>query len=503
MTTTKRSLTRQAVLTAAAAAVALLAPAAATLAQPAAPAPVNKAGTGGAYTPSPYTPVRWNEDYSALKDPASRTDFFDPIKYIPLGPDGFYLSLGGQLRERYEYFENNNFGAGPQDNNGYFLHRLLAHADLHLGPNVRVFAQLKAALEDGRTGGPRPGDADEIDAQQLFADLRLPWGGKDATTIRFGRQDLLYGAQRLISPLDWANVRRTFEGLKISNNLGPHQLDLFWVRPVVFDREEPNTGDPAISFAGVYDTIGLSDLIAKGDKTQLELYGFILNQNDRAALGVQGPIGIESDTYTVGARFSTNPKPWDLDVEGTYQFGQSGADGRISAWSIAVEGGHTFAAAPLAPRVFLGFDAASGDQDPADPDSQRFNQLFPLVHAYFGYIDVVARSNVIDVHPGVDLLLAENKPAAKKLTLRAEYHLFWRQSDDDGLFSAPGPLLRGDGGSDAAYIGSEVDLLLNWQIDRHTAAYVGYSHFFAGQFLESTGPSEDIDFVYAAVQFTF
>ena len=35
-------------------------------------------------------------------------------------------------------------------------------------------------------------------------------------------------------------------------------------------------------------------------------------------------------------RFSSNPKPWDFDVEADYQFGQSGA-GDISAWSIAVD----------------------------------------------------------------------------------------------------------------------------------------------------------------------
>jgi hypothetical protein len=278
---------------------------------------------------------------------------------------------------------------------------------------------------------------------------------------------------------------------------------VFWVRPVVFDREEPNVGDEAVSFAGVYDTIALPDLIAKGDKSQLEVYGLVLNQNDRPAAGVQGPIAVESDTYTAGVRFATAPRPWDLDAELTYQFGQVGADGEISAWSVAVEGGYTVAAAPLAPRLFVGFDAASGDQNPANPNSQRFNQLFPLVHAYLGYIDVLARSNVIDLHPGAELLLAENRAGAKKVTLRAEYHWFWRQSDDDGIFSAPGPLLRADGGSDAAYIGSEIDLLLNWQVDRHTAFYVGYSHFFAGQFVESTGPGGDIDFVYAAAQFTF
>ena len=45
-------------------------------------------------------------------------------------------------------------------------------------------------------------------------------------------------------------------------------------------------------------------------------------------------------------------------------------------------------------------------------------------------------------------------------------------------------------------------MLINWQIDRHVAAYFGYSHFFAGDFLEETGPHEVIDFAYAALTFT-
>ena len=77
-----------------------------------------------------YTPVRYNEDYLYLREPAKRTDFLDPLKYIPLNDAGdWYLSLGGSARYRYELFNNNNFGAGPQDDDGFHLLRLLAHAD--------------------------------------------------------------------------------------------------------------------------------------------------------------------------------------------------------------------------------------------------------------------------------------------------------------------------------------------------------------------------------------
>jgi hypothetical protein len=449
-------------------------------------------------TPPAYTPVRWNEDYSYLKDPSAHSDPFDPIKYIPLGGDGFYLSTGGQIRERYEYFNHNNFGAGAQDENGFTLNRILLDADLHLGPNLRVFAQGKSSLENGREGGPRQPDEDQADIQQLFFDITipLPTGPKDSTTFRVGRQDLIYGAQRLISPLDWTNDRRTFEGFKLSTAIGHQTIDAFYVRPVLIEAEELNRGDDDANFWGVYDTISCPDLIAKGSASKVEGYFLGLNKRKNTTTPV------DSDTYTIGARVYTNPKPWDLDIEGDYQFGQSGA-GNISAYSLAAEGGYTLENCEFTPRFYLGFDIASGDQNPNNPNSQTFNQLFPLGHAYFGYIDVIGRQNIIDLHPGVESTLLKDKTWAKKVSLRADYHMFWRQSIDDAVYSAAGGVQRADNGSDASTIGQELDLLLNWQIERHTLIYVGYSHFFAGSFIQQTGPSQDIDFFYAAAVFTF
>src|SRR5438105_8488466 len=47
--------------------------------------------------------LRYEEDYSYLRDPALSTDPFDPLKFIPLTPDGdFYLTLNGETRFRYD-----------------------------------------------------------------------------------------------------------------------------------------------------------------------------------------------------------------------------------------------------------------------------------------------------------------------------------------------------------------------------------------------------------------
>jgi len=473
-------------------AVVLVALGGASYAQSTAPVPK-------AVTPPAFTPVRWNENYSYLKNVSGKADPFDPIKYIPLNEKGdVYLSLGGQVRERYELINGQNFSGVPDDNDGYYLTRLLAHAVLHIGQNFRTFVQGKSAMIDDRVGGLRPSDSDEMDIQQAFFDVRLPFSNKDSFTLRTGRQDLIYGAQRLISPLDWTNVRRTFEGVKGSFVLtqSNQTLDFFWVRPIIVNNEQLNDGDGDQSFAGVYHTIGLPGTFGKAANTKLELYGFALNQqrNDLRTT--------DADIYTVGTRFSSAPKPFDVDVELDYQFGQAGI-GDISAWSVATEAGYTFVDVTLTPRLFAGFDAASGDSDPTNPDRGTFNQLFPLGHLYFGYIDVVGRQNIVDVHPGVDLTLLSNAKYAKKLALRGEFHAFWRQNNSDALYNASGAVQRSAGASDAAFVGNEVDLLLTWQIDRHLSAYVGYSHFFAGDFLQETGPSEDIDFVYVAVSYTF
>jgi hypothetical protein len=65
-------------------------------------------------------PLPAEQNWSFLSDSSKRTDFFDPLKYIPLGDNPqVYLSLGFEYRIQYEYFDNWMFGAGP-GTSGYF-----------------------------------------------------------------------------------------------------------------------------------------------------------------------------------------------------------------------------------------------------------------------------------------------------------------------------------------------------------------------------------------------
>jgi len=447
-------------------------------------------------SPPVFTALRYDEDYSYLKDPADRTDAFDPIKYIPLTESGeSYLSLGGQVRDRYEYFQNYNFGSGPQDPNGYNLVRVLLNADLHLGPHVRVFVQGISATEQGRVGGPRSSDENEFGLQQAFVDFMLPLGADAGLTLRGGRQVIAFGDQRLIGVSDWTNVRRTFDGARATLTSPGNTLDVFYARPVNVKPYEFDDDVPGTYIAGVYDTWKPHG-VWEAAQPAVEAYALYVQRENMT----YNTTAATEQRFTLGTRLTANPRPFDFDVEGDYQFGRFN-DQATHSFSVAVIGGYTFENALLMPRVFLGSDIASGGQN--NNPGNTFDQLFPSGHDQFGIIDEIGRQDIIDVHPGVTFTLLQNKRGAQNVTLLTQYRQFWRESAQDAVYNSSGSVVRAANGSTARGIGGELDFQLNWQFTRHLSGYAGYCHFFPGAFIAATGPDKPIDFAYWALTFTF
>jgi len=93
------------------------------------PHPV-EARAADAPLPGPkYLNLRYDEDFSYLDgEPGSyKSDFFDPIKNIHLGPD-WRLSLGGEFRFQMESETNKTFGATEPANDTFQLYRFLMPA---------------------------------------------------------------------------------------------------------------------------------------------------------------------------------------------------------------------------------------------------------------------------------------------------------------------------------------------------------------------------------------
>jgi Alginate export len=440
---------------------------------------------GSVLSPPAYQSLRYEEDYGYLRDPARRSDFWDTVKYLSLNDKGDrYLSLGGELRLRYEYFRNANWGRGPQDTRGYFLQRYMVHADLHLNDRIRVFGQLKSALESGRTGGPRPPDEDELDLHQAFIDARMT----DALTVRLGRQELAFGSQRLVSVREGPNVRQSFDGGRVIIRAGGWRIDGFFTLPVETDRQVfDDSAERARLFWGVYAVRPFSLL------PQANVDGYYLGLDREQARFDQA--SAHESWHSLGARLWGNPSPWDYNFEFVYQWGHFGR-GAISAWTAASDTGYTLHTGRFHPRVGVKANIASGDRRPSGRSLQTFNALFPR-GAYFGEIGLIGPANFIDIHPTAEVELS------KAVSFSAGWVFFWRQSLRDGIYGNAVNLLRSGRTSRARYIGSQVSLQFEWRLDRHLTLTGVYGHFFAGPFLEQTRPGRDVDYCSTWITYKF
>jgi len=439
--------------------------------------------------PSGHREAAFDDNVSCFRDPANRESLLAALEFIPLDREGdVYLSLGGEVRERYEYTHDPLFGADPQDETGVWLQRYMLHGDLHLGPHIRLFGQLFSALEAGRAGGPSPVDENELEVQNGFLDLSFAPRQDSRLTLRAGRQELRFGSGRLVDLREGPNVRRTFDAARAIVEFLDSRVDGLIARPRatepgVFDDDAND--DQALW--GVYATSGASVLLLG----RLDLY--YLGFRDDAGAFAQG--AEEETRHSVGARFWGEAGNWDWNWEGFYQFGSFG-DGAIHAWTLASETGYTWFDPFWRPRFALSANIASGDSDPDDANLGTFNPLFPRGN-YFSEDAVLGPRNFFNFHPFVTVDPTED------WSITVDMNFFWRLETEDGVYSPSGLLIREANGSDERFVGSAVSLTSDYAITERLSFTAIYTHFFAGGFIEATRPSDDIDFLEFTLQFRF
>lgn len=447
----------------------------------AAQAKLKKAAAGA------YKDPFYDNDFSYLENPAYEGSLLgERFKHwsIPLGRKASTLDLGGQYRLRYQN-EHNMRGLGLTGvDDDFLLRRLRLYANWKATDDVRVYAEYLSANSDFEDFLPRSIEDNPHEIQNLFVDLRLAADDEGELWGRAGRQELLYGSQRLISPLDWANTRRTFDGAKLYYSEEDWDLDGFWVRPIFGEPQSLDSPDGTQEFYALWWTY-------RG--VPLHVYElFWIGYADYAA-----PFAA-ADSFkfqTAGGHWKGERDGWLGEVEGAYQFGKFGSLDH-SAGFFTIGGGRSLSELPGKPVVWLYFDWASGD----DTIGNGFNQLFPLGHKYLGYMDFFARTNIEDLN-----LLVETTPADDWKCL-LWWHIFHLQNPNDVPYRINGtPFVTTPGGN--PYLGQELDLLVTWNQTARTSWLFGYSHFFTGPWY-STNPTPppfngDADFVYVQWQANF
>ncbi len=444
---------------------------------------------GKVYQAPNFNFMRFNEDWSGLKgidiedlEPTHR------IKHLSLSEDGKnWVSLGGHLRARLESYKDFAFGAPADADDSFVVYRALFHADWHFGENLRIFSEFKHANISGRDlpGGARPIDEDQAEVQQLFVDYKFATGAQSSFTLRVGRQEYGFGRSRLISPLPWANALRHWDGVTGIFDTPHFNVNLFYSSFNPVDQDGFNNNDSDNTLAGFYAT----RLFAAN--SGVEYYWLATEREDAAFNGTLGDE--ERDTFGV-RHWGKVSDPLSYDIEFAYQTGDVGVED-VSAFMFASELAYALPGASIS-KLSLGFDYASGD-DEAGGEVNTFNQLFPLGHAYFGFIDTVGRQNIIDISA------AFTTKASSRSNFRIAVHNFSRAEDEDALYNAGSAVVRAGDANASSDIGNEIDLTFNYNFTTRATGSLGYSQLFAGDFLSDTGADEDIKFAYAQILYNF
>lgn len=429
-----------------------------------------------------YKPLFYDNNFSYINNPNYNECFFgDRLKQIPIG-DCWMVDIGGQYRARY-HGERNMRGLGLTGrDDDFLLQRTRLFTNAKYGDNFRFFGEFLDAESNYENFPPRAIEVDRSDFLNLFVDWKFLEAPRGDMTVRIGRQELLYGNQRLISPLDWANTRRTFEGMKFLWVGEDWNVDGFYTRPVIVDPVKFDSPDYDQEFMGVYATY-------KAIKDHTFDFYYARYNNDRT------PNDFKYDS--LGSRMLVTSDEWLLETEGAVQFGENTGGSDHSAGFAMAGIGRKWADHDWKPVLWGNYDWASGGN--VQGGRRGFDHLFPLAHKYLGFMDLFGRSNINT--PNVQLTMQPHE----KLQVLVWYYYFFLDRIDDTPYNvnmtpfAPGVV---PGSRD---LGHELDLVFTCTLNPRMELLFGYSHFWSGGYYDTPGVpfSGDADFFYTHYQWNF
>jgi hypothetical protein len=436
---------------------------------------------------SAYAPLFYNNNFSYINNPAYN-DWYpgDYFKQMPLG-DCWMVDMGGQFRTRFHDEQNmRGFGLTGRDDQ-FLLYRTRLFVNAKYSNWFRFYGEYIDAESNYENFPPRNIEVNRSDALNLFADAKLMEEAGDLW-FRAGRQELLYGSQRLISPLDWANTRRTFEGYKFFWVGDDWNVDFFYTRPVLINPVQFDSANYQQEFFGSWATY---------KAVQNQTYDFFAIQYNNH---------YQSNHYeftTLGGRWfgsqnAATQDSWLWEAEGGTQFGTNTNRSNHSAGFVTGGLGYRWTEPDWKPTLWAYYDWASAGN--VLGAGNGFNQLFPLGHKYFGFMDLYGRSNIQS--PNLQLTFQPTQ----KLNVLVWYYYLFLDSRRDTPYNVNGTPFAPGSRPASRDLGHELDFLFTYTLNPRMDVLFGYSHFISGEYYKLTPGLPfrgNADFFYIQYQWNF
>lgn len=400
-------------------------------------------------------------------------------------------NVSAEARVRPEYRNDLDLDSGADDDTRLGLLRLRLGVEFAWREQVRVFAQ----VQDSRVAGEEASTASNeknLDLHQGYAVL-TPDVWRDLS-LTAGRQEWIYGEERMIGAFGWDNIGRSFDGLRMRWSRTEWTVDGLAAR--VASRSTPVTTPPIVppesgsSVTTGSDLFGVYGHWAPRPGDQMDFYWLEFGDHDSTP-GEEPMTAGTTRIDALGVRVKETAGRFDLVFEGVAEGGEAGGD-NLSAMAAAIHVGWTWGDA-LKTRLFAGYDYATGDEDPVDGKREEFFNFFPTNHPHYGYADLFGWRNIKSPSIGVSLARAKHFGLIKG-------HLFDLESERGAWKSAGGAILGFDpAGASGARVGAEVDILYRYAWMEKAALEAGYARFDPGEFAEATRGGDASDWAYVSL----
>ncbi len=431
------------------------------------------------------------------KDPEIKEDK-DPLEF------GDRSSVWGKLylqyRLRPEFRANKDFDTDSKDS----FYKMGQRARIGGGFNYQDWLKAFVQFQDTRALGTEnnsisnPSLDGNTDLHQAWAEIGMV---DNRLALKLGRQQLVYGDQRLIGHLEWLDQGRVFDAalLKYKYSLG--QLDLF--ESVFTPANDGNLLSGSTHFFGAYSAmhflekailfdlyvLGLMDTDAArkpgntypgalvADPTRAEQTAY-----DRDVAADEANL-VSRKEVTIGTRLRYNHKIIKTGLEFAGQFGKANDDADIGKSAVAAHV-DVKAVIPVWSKPFVGIEGnfATGDLDSDDDQNNQFNNLFPTNHIYYGSMDLASWSNALNMAVRTGF-----KPS-KHFILNLDYWVLAKATTKDNWYNVTGAKTVSDVPGGDRLLGHELDLTLKFPIVKPLKVVAGASIFIP----EYSGVGSDV-----------
>jgi len=369
------------------------------------------------------------------------------------------FTLSGEFRPRAEYRRGYKTLAAENQDPAFFVEQR-TRVNMNL---VQEEYEFKVVFQDIRVWGSQ---SQLVKNDGALTTLHEAWGAVkmgENSRFKIGRQEIILDDHRMFGNVGWAQQARSHDALIFETNTEKFSMKLAGA----YNQEVAQINTSFYTVPNSYKTLQFAWIKQKFDSFNASV--LVLNN------GKQGGVLGDSRTYfgqTIGTRFDFMKGALRPGGNIYVQRGKDADGTKINALEYSLELNYSITEKT---KLTAGMEYLSGNSEVSNSgENQAFNPLYGTNHKFNGFMDYFYVGNHAK-SVGLQDVFVKVKTKIGKVGSQADVH----------FFSSAADILDPETSAAAnSYLGTEVDLVINYQSSADVNLKVGYSQMFGTDSME-------------------